>query len=167
MLLDRGGKFHGRNRAAIKMVEDRFLNIDDMDRVALSDRTLQKFFRAACDRFWSDWPDELRVLLDNQTLVIFRPAFCGATVVALASVSIRRINLHMDVSVDKLQTVLGVSPKQAHLAQAVMRGLGPVEYATENKCSVKTARFHLYELMRKVGCHSQIELGNFLTRTFI
>jgi DNA-binding CsgD family transcriptional regulator len=166
LLLDRQGVVHGKNRAAREMAEARFFMEGESGALLMSDRGQHKAFRTAFEQFWMQWPEELRVLMDKQTLLILRPAFDGATVVALVAVTIRHVQRRIDVPLEKLQSVLGVSPKQAELAKGIMRGLSPVEFAEETGCSVKTARFHLYALMHKVGCHSQIELGNYLIRTF-
>jgi DNA-binding CsgD family transcriptional regulator len=166
LLMDRAGGVHGSNRAARKLAEARFFVASASGGLALAERAHEKVFRAAFRQFCLDWPEEMRVLIDNHTLLVLRPGVESSAVVALVAVTIRQIQKRFVVPLDKLQAVLEVSPKQAEVAQAVMRGLGPVEYAQETGCSVKTARFHLYGLMRKVGCHSQIELGNFLSRTF-
>lgn len=166
LLLDRAGVVHGMNRAAKKMAEARFFIEGNSGGLVMSDRVRNKAFRAAFRQFCVDWPEELRVLADKETLVILRPAFEGASVVSMVAMTVRHVQRRSEVPIEKLQCVLNLSPKQALVAQAVMRGLGPSEYAQENGCSVKTARFHLYQLMKKVGCHSQVELGYYLIRTF-
>lgn len=166
LLMDRKGTVHAMNRAAKEMAGARFFVEGEAGSLVLADRLKQKAFRGAFRQFCDEWPDELRVLIDKETLVVLRPAFDGSAVVALVAVTVRQMQRRIEVPLDKMQHVLGVSPKQAHLAQAVMQGLGPVEYAKKNGCSVKTARFHLYGLMRRVGVHSQAELGNYLMRTF-
>lgn len=165
LLVDRVGVVHGMNRAARKMAEARFFIEGTSGVLVMGDRNKNKAFRAAFRQFCVDWPEELRVLMDKETLVILRPAFEDASVVSMVAVTVRHVQRRCDVPLDKFQRVLDLSPKQALVAQAVMRGMSPVEYAQESGCSVKTARFHLYQLMKKVGCHSQAELGNYLIRT--
>jgi DNA-binding CsgD family transcriptional regulator len=84
----------------------------------------------------------------------------------MVAVTVRMMDRRAEVTLQKVQAVLKVTPKQAEVARAVMQGLSPPEFAEKSGCSLKMARFHLYELMRKLGCRSQAELGTYLIRTF-
>lgn len=162
ILLDSAGKIHAMNRRAEELGEKRFFFVGRGGGLVLSSQIANRAYRKNLEVFFDNEPLQHRVLVGKEMLMIFRNAGKG---LGMATLTLRQVG-HMVVPVETLQSVLGVSPMQARIAQAVMRGLGPVEYAKENNCSVKAARFHLYELMRRLDVHSQGELLNFLVRAF-
>lgn len=166
LLLDRDGIVQGANRAAKRMADNGHFAFGERDPLLLTDRQQQKPFRNAFARFCEEWPEEVRVLLDKQTVLVLRPAFDELSSVKMVAVTFRKVKRDIDVPIGQLQSILGLSLKQAEMAQAVMRGVSPVEFAQANRCSKKTARFHLYGLMRKVGVTTRYDLVNCLTRTF-
>jgi DNA-binding CsgD family transcriptional regulator len=166
LLLDRDGVVQGANRAARDLADTGFFVLGEKMPLTLADRLQQKAYRSAFTRFCAEWPDEMRGLLDKQTILVLRPAFDEFSVLKLIAATFRKVRLDVAVPIERLQSIFGLSLKQAEMAQAVMRGLGPVEFAQEHGCSKKTARFHLYGLMRKIGARTRYDLVNCLTRTF-
>jgi hypothetical protein len=130
---------------------------------AFAKPSMTKAFRAGLEVYFSR-PSLLRILLDKETLVIYRPAFSQA--LPLAVVNIRHVSRQIDIPPAELQRMLGITKKQAHMALALMRGLGPIEYSSEYNCTLKAARFHLYGLMSRCECHTQAEVVSFLLRLF-
>lgn len=160
ILIDGMAKVHGMNRTAERLATSGFFFVGRTGGLKFSDRGPRMAFRKNLGRFFEDAPERLRVLVGKEVLMVFRQAAPG-----MATLTIRHI-APLVVEVETVQKVLGVSPMQARVAQAVMRGLGPVEYAKESGCTVKTARFHLYQLMKRLDVHSQGALLNFLVRIF-
>ncbi len=53
---------------------------------------------------------------------------------------------------------LGLSQTEAHLALALSRGLSVKDFALAQGCNWHTARTHLRNLLRKTGCHRQLDV---------
>ncbi|WP_034386568.1 helix-turn-helix transcriptional regulator [Comamonas composti] len=54
--------------------------------------------------------------------------------------------------------ILGITPKETLLAQALAQGQTVNQFAATQNCSVHTARDHLKNLLAKTGCRRQIEV---------
>ena len=61
-----------------------------------------------------------------------------------------------------VQEALGLSPSEARLAVLLATGRTVKDYARIEGCSWHTARTHVKNLMRKTGCHRQVELVGLL-----
>ena len=58
--------------------------------------------------------------------------------------------------------MLGLSPSEARLLLLLVAGKSVKDFAAVEGCSWHTARSHLKNLMRKTGCHRQLELVQLL-----
>ena len=58
----------------------------------------------------------------------------------------------------QLAALLGLSETEARLALALSQGLSVKDFAMVQGCSWHTARTHLRNLLRKTGCHRQMDL---------
>lgn len=82
--------------------------------------------------------------------------------------SFRQIHLAMVVLADPnapaspsaalLGELLGLTPTEARLALALAAGKTMHDFAAAESCSWHTARAHLKNLLRKTGCHRQVDL---------
>ncbi|MFC5519845.1 helix-turn-helix transcriptional regulator [Polaromonas jejuensis] len=82
--------------------------------------------------------------------------------------SFRQIHLAMVVLADPnasaspsaalLGELLGLTPTEARLALALAAGKTIHDFANAESCSWHTARAHLKNLLRKTGCHRQVDL---------
>lgn len=62
------------------------------------------------------------------------------------------------LSPGQLAELLGATPKEAALAQALAQGHTLADFAAMQGCSIHTARDHLKNLQAKTGCRRQIDL---------
>ena len=58
--------------------------------------------------------------------------------------------------------MLGLSPAEARLLLLLAAGKSVKDFALVEGCSWHTARAHMKNLMRKTGCHRQVELVQLL-----
>ena len=58
--------------------------------------------------------------------------------------------------------MLGLSPSEARLLLLLASGKSVKDFAEIEECSWHTARTHLRNLMKKTGCHRQVELVQLL-----
>ncbi len=65
-------------------------------------------------------------------------------------------------ALDAMREALGLSPSEARLAVLLATGRTVKDYARIEGCSWHTARTHMKNLMRKTGCHRQVELVGLL-----
>ena len=59
---------------------------------------------------------------------------------------------------DRLMVDLGLTRSEARVAAALAEGLSPIDYAERDGKGIATARWHLENARRKLGCASQAEL---------
>lgn len=62
------------------------------------------------------------------------------------------------MSPDLISDVLGLSPTEARLALLLASGKTVKDFAAVHGCTWNTARTHLTQLLRRTGCHRQVEL---------
>jgi DNA-binding NarL/FixJ family response regulator len=84
----------------------------------------------------------------------------------IATAMLRKLSLAIEVEAEELRRVLKVSPLQARLAQALLRGDSIIEHAREIGSSESTVRWHLARLMDALGCRRQSDVVLKLARMF-
>ncbi|WP_028603784.1 helix-turn-helix transcriptional regulator [Ottowia thiooxydans] len=75
-----------------------------------------------------------------------------AMVIAAVSGAAPHLDPHL------MREMLGLSPTEAQLALSLVKGETVKDFASEGDMSWHTARTHLKNLLRKTGCHRQVEL---------
>jgi len=132
-------------------------------RLVFGKRASDQAFVGALKAAWEDGAGEVRRIIEESVLISVRrvDAVGGAE---LAVVTLRELGARVSHRIEEVGTLLGLTPAQSKVAMAIFEGQSVKEFAQVNRTSVTTVRWHLQEVMRRVGCKSQAELVGFLWR---
>lgn len=170
VILDERGVVHGRNEAAILLFEklgDVVRWGDDHHLKFVSQKEDRIFGRALAELFEGDTGGCQRVMFGQELMVVLRANSNGGVEgERIATAMLRKLSMAIEVDADELVHLLQVSPLQARLAQALLRGDSIIEHAREIGSSESTVRWHLARLMDALGCRRQSDVVLKLARMF-
>jgi DNA-binding CsgD family transcriptional regulator len=132
-------------------------------RLVFGKRASDRAFTGALKAAWEDGVGEVRRIVEESVLISVRrvEAVGGSE---LAVVALRELGARGSHRIEQVGTLLGLTPAQTKVAVAIFEGQSVKEFAQANRTSVTTVRWHLQEVLRRVGCKSQAELVGFLWR---
>ncbi|WP_414463351.1 helix-turn-helix transcriptional regulator [Hyphomicrobium sp. DY-1] len=170
VVIDGAGVVHGRNQAAIALLQNLagVVRYADDHRLRFVSRHDEGKFRRALEEVFEEGVRaRRRLLFDNDLVVVLGGASNGwGSGERLVTATMRKLSLALEVDAEEVMGLLKVSPLQARLAQALLRGDTIIEHAREIGSSESTVRWHLARLMDSLGCRKQSEVVLKLARMF-
>lgn len=166
-LVDERGMLHGHNGRGGEMLtgpEGRLLIVRH-GRLAFADGGEQARFRQALQQSFKV-DGEFRATLNPDLVAIFRQPGLSASSVRLMAVALRKLRQEVELSVDDVRRVTGLTKNQARFAIAAMNGWTPESYAEAQGTKLRNVRYALYSATMRLGLAGRVELVRFMLRTF-
>ncbi len=122
-------------------------------------------FRTALQRSL-ETDGEFRATLGSDLIAIFRQPAFSASMVRLTAMVLRRVKEEVELSIDDVRRITGLSKAQARYAIAAMNGWTPESYARAQGLKLKNVRYALYGATMRLGLGGRAELIRYMLRTF-
>ena len=168
VLVDDGANVHGRNDAATELLKKTtgLLEESEEHRLRFISRKDDAKFKHGLKEAFADSGARRRLLFGDDVVVVMKACRMplGLSRERLAVLTVRKLTIPIEVDEDELTEMLQVSPIQAQLAQALLRGETVNSHAESIGCSESTVRWHLARLMDSLGCRKQSDVVLKLSR---
>lgn len=109
---------------------------------------------------------EFRATLGPDLVAIFRRPSLSASTVRLTAVGLRQLKQEVELSIEDVRRVSGLTKAQARCAIALMNGWTPESYARAKGTKLKNVKYALYGATQRLGLVGRAELVRYMLRTF-
>lgn len=168
LLVDDGGNVHARNDAAAGVLKKTIGILEESEdhHLRFISRKDDGKFKEGLREAFADGGARRRLLFNDELVVVVKACRMplGLSRERLAILTVRKLTEPIEIDEGELTGMLQVSPLQARLAQALLRGDTVISHAESIGCSESTVRWHLARLMDSLGCRKQSDVVLKLSR---